>query len=450
MKNRVVTGFLATVLLIAFAAVPVPAEAAQKAVKGATPTISGGFFGGGILAVRPGTWTAGAKLKIKWVSDGFVIPQAISRTLQVPSNLVGHTISVVVTGSKPGMKAASRSSKGYSIGLIYVGAKPQIVGDLSLGAALTLSECVCNPSIQTKQIQWYRSGVAIPGANANSYIMTADDFGAVISAQITVGVPGYQSVALNTDPTLQFLQTIQKLSSPIISYSSLAPGSLFTVQPGTYNPQQVSLNYQWLANGSPIAGQTGSTFSPDSSFGGKTITVVESASAAGYATLNQSTTAVGPILTIQTYTSSRLDASNYFLSCGGGGYRTCEQDVYGVSGNTLGERLYAGIYTSDAVSGMFGVSLPSIDPSKVLRWRVTTSGRSGLGVQAPGIMSSTSSSWYDLSTSSMSLLSKDGVAVSNWYTTPMGSDHSLYWGIFHSDWGSYYVDSFVIEVQYLG
>lgn len=452
MKNRAAGMFLALLLAVGLCTIPDPASAALKSVKGEAPTLTGEFYGGGLLRINTGSWTLGAKLTYKWRLDGTVIPKAVAKTLSISDNFVGHEIGVDVTGSKSGMKPTTLSSEDYPIGIIDVTNAPTISGQLAVGAALTLSDCNCSPQIQSKQIQWYKDGVAIPGASSSSYILTSNDYGSVFSAQIVMSVPGFQPVTVTTRPTEKLLQPVQVLSKPSISYTALATSNTFSVQPGTYNPSGVALTYQWLADGQAIAGQTGSSFTPDASFGGKSLSVSVMATANGYSPAIQTTAAVGPLLTVKTYTSGHLDGYTYFLNCGGSGYRTCDRDSYGISGNSNGVRLYSGIFTSDAVLGMFGVNMPDIDPSKVLRWRVTTKGYSGVGVDRPGIMAATSSSWTSTIVSTMSLVESDGVATSNWYTTPMGGSngHSLYWGIFNSKWGSYYVDYFVVEVQYYG
>jgi hypothetical protein len=443
-----VTSMMAVSLLFASA----PAEAATKPVKGATPTIFGGLYGGGQLHVKTGTWTSGATLKYKWRLDGVAIAGQKTKTLNVLDGYVGHEVSIVITGSKKGMKATTKASKDYSIGIIKISHQPVISGQMAVGSALTITDCGCTPTIQSKQVQWYRNGYAISGATGASYVLTSDDYGSIFSAQVTMGAPGYQSVTINTAPTAALQQQIQIVDNAQIDYDTLVAGSTLSIYPGSYNPGSVTLKYRWFANGSVIAGATGSTFTPDSTYSGDMISAEVTASAQGYSPVVQNTSAVGPIYSVQTFTSSSLDAYDYFLNCGGTGYHDCSQDIYGLSDNTNGMALYAGDYNSDVVAGMFGVSLPNIDPNSVIAWRITTKGWSGDGVYSPVILQSSSSSWLDVDVPSMAPLSNDGYATTDWFTTPMGGSdgHSFFWCVYNSDWGNYYVDNFVIEVEYLG
>jgi hypothetical protein len=350
------------------------------------------------------------------------------------------------------MKSTTLSSIDYPVGIIEVTSQPSVSGNLTLGGALSISECDCTPRIQSRQIQWFKDGVAIAGANSTSYILTSNDYGSVFTAQIVMQVPGYASVTATTAPTQKMLQPIQALSKPSITYSALATGSTFTIQGGSYSPSQVSLAYTWFADGQQIPNQSGSSFTPGSEFGGKLISAQIVASANGYSSVTLKTDAVGPLLTVKTYTTTKLNPMTYFSNCGGTGYHTCARDSLGLSDNTNGMSVYASYSYSDSVCAMFGANVQDVDPSKMIRWRITAKGWAGSGVDRPALMPSTSTSWFDTVTSQMTLLSNDGTVTTNWLTTPMGGSqgHGLYWGVYHSDWGHYYIDYFQIEIQYYG
>jgi hypothetical protein len=59
-------------------------------------------------------------------------------------------------------------------------------------------------------------------------------------------------------------------------------GRTLTSTPGTWSPSGVSFSYQWLANGSPIAGATGASFAPRPLDVGRTITLQVSGVRSGY------------------------------------------------------------------------------------------------------------------------------------------------------------------------
>ncbi len=77
---------------------------------GGQPTV------GATLTATPGTWTYGAKLSFQWYSNSGPISGATARTYTIPANLLNHTVSVVVTGTKSGYNTlAQRSASTKSV-----------------------------------------------------------------------------------------------------------------------------------------------------------------------------------------------------------------------------------------------------------------------------------------------------------------------------------------------
>lgn len=74
------------------------------------PKISGIAAVGGKLTAVAGTWTAGTALTYQWYASGTAITRATASTLALSSALVGKSITVKVTGTKPGYIAATKTS----------------------------------------------------------------------------------------------------------------------------------------------------------------------------------------------------------------------------------------------------------------------------------------------------------------------------------------------------
>lgn len=437
--------------IIAAVLLPNSAAEAASSVVGSTPTITGELRGGGIATAVPGRWTKGAKLKFAWSLDSRPIARAAGKTIELTNSMIGHVLTVTVTGTKSGMRSRVLKSKSYTVGQIEVLVPPAISGNLELGSALTLSDCACNPAVELSDFQWMRDGIPVEKATGRSYVLRSVDYSSVFSVSYVASAPGYERLEMVAQPTDKFLPSLAILASPTISFTNLNVGATLTASPGAFQPTPSAYSYQWLAGGQPLVGQVSSTLVTTASMAGQVISVQVSATAQGYRSTKASSTAVGPIKSIKVYRSGKLDANTFFLNCGGTGYRLCERDTKAISENVLGIRLYAGTSTEDAVVAIFGLRISTINPSDIVRWRVVSKGWGGL-IDPPAIQSSRSSSWLDSESNTMSLLSSSGTAISNWYTTPMGGPdgHSLYWGIFQPNWGSYYVDNFVVEVEYLG
>jgi hypothetical protein len=88
------------------------AKVAAGTLTAATPTISGTVRAGYTLTANPGTWKpSGVSLKYQWYVNGAAISGATGRTLKLSGTWAGKTITVAVTGSKPGYASSTRSSK---------------------------------------------------------------------------------------------------------------------------------------------------------------------------------------------------------------------------------------------------------------------------------------------------------------------------------------------------
>jgi hypothetical protein len=72
-----------------------------------TPTISGLWRLRSVLIARPGAWTDGTSFAYRWFADGLVIRGATHSTLRLTPTEVGKSITVEVTGTKPGYSDAS-------------------------------------------------------------------------------------------------------------------------------------------------------------------------------------------------------------------------------------------------------------------------------------------------------------------------------------------------------
>ncbi len=125
-----------TALLVSFSvlvggwAAPAPAQAASvgkapiiktlskpalKALKAATPKITGTAKVGKTLTANRGTWTSGTKFKYQWYRSGKAIKNATKATYKIQAADAGKTLKVKVTGSKTGYKTIAKTSAAKKI-----------------------------------------------------------------------------------------------------------------------------------------------------------------------------------------------------------------------------------------------------------------------------------------------------------------------------------------------
>ena len=104
-------------------------------------------------------------------------------------------------------------------------------------------------------------------------------------------------------PVVSTCQLSQLAPVPSIT-GAAADGSVLSVSPGEWSPAPVSLSYQWLADGSPIPGATGSDLRLTSSQVGTTVSVAVTGAAAGLASFTSTSAPTSQVLPQALSTSS--------------------------------------------------------------------------------------------------------------------------------------------------
>ncbi|MFT4231526.1 MAG: hypothetical protein QM606_01940 [Leucobacter sp.] len=87
------------------------AKQVPRVLRTATPTISGSMTVGSTLTVKRGTWTSGASFSYQWRRNGVAVRGATGSSYRLGAGDVGGTLTVTVTGKKPGYATESRTSR---------------------------------------------------------------------------------------------------------------------------------------------------------------------------------------------------------------------------------------------------------------------------------------------------------------------------------------------------
>lgn len=252
------------------------------------PSVSGSMVAGSTLTAVPGVWDSGVGFSYQWLSDGSPISGETGSTFVVPASLVGHVVTVSVTGSKSGFVSAVRTST--NTGQVYgqgflLSPTPKIVGTAAVGKSLTVSSGTWKPAPTSIQYQWLRNGEVIPGATRSSYLLTVQDVSHSISVKIVGSKSQYAPTEKRSTPTVE-IPRLQFSKSPIpIIVGSNTTGALLSVSLGSWSPTP-SVTYQWRADGVPIEAAVGPTLSVTNDYLGKAITVALTATQTGYVTKN--------------------------------------------------------------------------------------------------------------------------------------------------------------------
>ena len=161
----------------------------------------------------------------------------------------GHTVSVSVTASKAGYNSYTLNHSASLDYSVVPNAAPTLnssfrVGQ-TFGATLPFQYSTKDGNTTvTESLQWYRAGVAIPGATSNAYVAVAADLGKVLTLRLTATKPGYVAYIVNISTSAL---APGELGNPGVSYArtNLAPLTITgSLQPALLQTG-VTYTYQW-------------------------------------------------------------------------------------------------------------------------------------------------------------------------------------------------------------
>jgi hypothetical protein len=265
----------------------------------ASLSLTGAPVVSGTLTINiPGWNTANPFVQVTWYRNGVATGTNINSLTYTPTAAdVGKTITAKLTVTKDGYPtyAATLTSSGPTFSDVVLSASvdPSISGTPQVGHAVTASTGTWNTTGLSYGYQWYRGGVAIPGATASSYLLIGPDYATELTVRVTAAKAFYttasdlsQAVTVDTDASVQ-----NSLANPLTISGLHTLNSVLTVSiKGTWNtPATVTL--EWLVShdsGSTwidVYGQSGTTFTLNSTNGvssGDEIEVYLLAQAPGY------------------------------------------------------------------------------------------------------------------------------------------------------------------------
>ena len=245
------------------------------------PTITGTGAVGQTLTAVPGAWgPAPVELSYQWLRNGEAVSGETGATYALTSDDAGKTITVTVTGTKPNYASQSKTSVGKAVGSVLTTASPTFTGIPTVGKPQTAVAGTWGPAPVTLAYQWNRAGTPIAGAVSSVYLPTTADSGKALSVTVTGTKTGYTTVSL-TSGSVIIGNAFTTAPVPTVSGTPTA-GTELTASVGLWTPAPVTLAYQWLKDGSAIAGETGTTYTPTTADAASSITFAVTGTKLGF------------------------------------------------------------------------------------------------------------------------------------------------------------------------
>jgi hypothetical protein len=261
--------------LSAVVTVPPNPETALPSVT-TKPTISGGAFGGflGLEAgetgtCSPGSWTGSPTFSYQWYDNGVALAGATSSTYIVQAAEVPSTFQCEVIAVNAGGAAAAISANKFTL--------PSVLSPVVSKAPQINTEGVGPATPELKD-----ATVVLP-AGVSVDPSAADGLQACSNAQFGLGSTAEPAVpaACPSGSQIGAMEIFEPLLSgaPKVAGAAVAGETLYCSN-GVWNGSP-TFSYQWLRDGAPIAGATGSDYALGAADEGKTVQCQVMASNAG-------------------------------------------------------------------------------------------------------------------------------------------------------------------------
>ena len=244
------------------------------------PSVYGVPVSGEVVAGSTVGWDEGVSFEYQWFRDGVVIDGAVSASYRLTGLDAGHSVSVLVTGSKQGYLSKSLESDPVSVGLgtQVWSQEPELFGEAKVPSSMTVRTSDDYDAVF--EYQWFRNGRPVEGATSSSYEFTAQDAGTTMRVLTRVRVAGFKDAFFTSRSFIVSAGSIVPLSSPAISGVAKVGGSL-TADLGSW-PAGVVSSVQWFRGASPITSATKNSYVLTAADYGHQISIRVKATLAGF------------------------------------------------------------------------------------------------------------------------------------------------------------------------
>jgi len=245
---------------------------------------------GQTLSANVGTWDSGVTTHYVWKVGSTVLVTDGPLKLSDPA-LVGKTITLAVTGTKPGFTDATTTATTTITAASLTAPTPTLRGLPKVGRTLTAT-AAWGPGSVHLAYTWFANGRAIPGAHGSTLRLRGALVGASIRVRVTGTKPGYTTATVSSRATGKVQRGRIATTRPTI-HGSAKVGKKLTAARGAWRADgaAVRIKYQWYAHGKALKGATKTTLKLAKKLKGEKITVKVTGSAVGYTTTKRTSKA---------------------------------------------------------------------------------------------------------------------------------------------------------------
>lgn len=258
----------------------------------ATPTIvdDGSPQVNEVVTVNPGTWEpAPTSYSYQWRRNGLPISGAVAGNYTLKATDAGASITVDVSGVRTGYGQAPQTSASIvPEGATMTGAVPTITGAPKVGVKLTGTVAGWSPTGSTLTYKWYVGDTEVQSGTSRYFTPPATAVGLPVTLRVTGARTGYEPLTVPSAPTAAVARGSLTVGTVRIS-GTLRLGYTLRASTPYWGPTPVTFKYRWKIGTTYVAAPAGtrSYLKLPSRARGKRITLVVTASKAGYTTVTK-------------------------------------------------------------------------------------------------------------------------------------------------------------------
>ena len=238
---------------------------AKQPTASTSPVISGSAKVGTTINASSPTWDIpGVSDAWQWKRDGVTIPGATSPTYDVTTVDAGRALTVTVTGTVNGFDPGTTTSaavSGIPADAPTATTPAKITGSGKVGTTLTSTLPTWNPSAGVvSSRQWLRNGTPVSAATDATYSVRPGDLGATITVQVTGTLAGHADGSSTSNGVVGVTGDAPTATTAPTVTGGGKVGTSLQASPPAWSVSGVTNAIQWLRDGQPIAGATGTTY----------------------------------------------------------------------------------------------------------------------------------------------------------------------------------------------